>query len=79
MFSNIELVRANTKIDRLEQEIAKLRQQNVLLLEENHLLHRRVNELLERMAAFDPLFELNDSSHTEPDIFWISLRILGQP
>ena len=45
-----ELIEANKKIDILQKEIVQLRHQNNLLLEENHILHDKVDELTKKLT-----------------------------
>lgn len=49
---HIELLGANEKIDalvtenkKMQYELGQLRQQNMLLLQENHVLHRKIDDL----------------------------------
>lgn len=60
-----ELISAQSKIEELiienqkmREEIAKLRHQNVLLLEENHALHSKIDGLMKA-------FQISDSSSSE--------------
>ena len=41
-----ELSRASDKIDQLQKEISELRRQNLLLLQENHTLHAKIDSLV---------------------------------
>jgi peptidoglycan hydrolase CwlO-like protein len=56
-----ELENAQTKIDELivdnkkmQYEIGQLRQQNLLLLQENHTLHTKIDELTQLIASQHP-------------------------
>lgn len=40
-----ELLSAQKKIDEMQKELVELRHQNTLLLEENHILHKKIDEL----------------------------------
>lgn len=40
-----ELESAQLKIDQMQKELVELRYQNTLLIEENHILHKKIDEL----------------------------------
>lgn len=46
-----DLTRASAKIDLLQKEIENLRHQNVLLLEENHILRQKIEDLVKYITT----------------------------